>query len=59
MGPRTFQNRQALSFPDSIDTWGPPSDDKTTQNNLKIGKGCVVCPLTEIEMGDGGGVDSV
>ena len=38
MGPRTFQNRQAASFPDSIDTWGPPSDDKTTQNSLKIGK---------------------
>ncbi|KAG0714878.1 Ubiquitin-associated protein 2 [Chionoecetes opilio] len=37
MGPRTFQNRQGPNFSESIDTWGPPSDDKTTlQNSLKI-----------------------
>lgn len=39
MGPRTFQNRQAPGFPDSIDTWGPLTDEKPNhQNNLKIGK---------------------
>ncbi|XP_047471214.1 ubiquitin-associated protein 2-like isoform X6 [Penaeus chinensis] len=37
MSARTFQNRQAPGFPDSIDTWGPPTDDKPNhQNNLKI-----------------------
>ncbi|XP_071537289.1 uncharacterized protein lig isoform X5 [Panulirus ornatus] len=37
MGPRTFQNRQTPGFPDSIDTWGPLTDDKTNhQNSLKI-----------------------
>ncbi|XP_069980432.1 protein lingerer isoform X8 [Penaeus vannamei] len=37
MGPRTFQNRQAPGFPDSIDTWGPLTDEKPNhQNNLKI-----------------------
>ncbi|KAK8736796.1 hypothetical protein OTU49_004648, partial [Cherax quadricarinatus] len=37
MGPRTFQNRQAPGFPDSIDTWGPLTDDKPNhQNSLKI-----------------------
>ncbi|KAK7074398.1 hypothetical protein SK128_008882 [Halocaridina rubra] len=36
-GPRTFQNRQAPGFPDSIDTWGPLTEDKPNhQNNLKI-----------------------
>ncbi|XP_064082421.1 protein lingerer-like isoform X1 [Macrobrachium nipponense] len=37
VGPRTFQNRQAPGFPDSIDTWGPVTEDKPNhQNNLKI-----------------------